>query len=299
MGSSRSFSPGRCIVSSSCVSSNRCVSSNCGISRNGGSRGTSSIWRVSSLRGGLGAFLAVVFTAGGASAATTSETIASETAEPGSKDATVSPRAPTSPREPVEEAELIAQDTEVSYAPPPTERRGGFTVGIAYGISLTNYSGYPNEVAKLSNDFRQTTGVRLGSGGVLWVGGALRDWLTVGVGAVGASSFDGNPAGTSGGFILHIEAFPLWSLGGLYEDLGVSMDFGAVGATINDPEGETVADGGSMSHVNVGLFYEPFEFWQLSSGPSLWYTHQFSQTMTTNQVLFGWRLVFYGAQPSS
>jgi hypothetical protein len=61
--------------------------------------------------------------------------------------------------------------------------------------------------AKLEN-----SGAVLGSGFGLWVGGALRDWLTVGVGLAGSSALTGNYQASAVGFVLHLEGYPLTRL---------------------------------------------------------------------------------------
>jgi hypothetical protein len=96
---------------------------------------------------------------------------------------------------------------------------------------------------------------------------------------------------------MHLEGFPLYSLGGLYRDLGISAEFGAGGGVVLDSDDEETANGGSMSMVGAGVFFEPWQFWQMSTGPAVMYVHQFSRPLTVHAALLGWRLAFYSGQP--
>ncbi len=193
-------------------------------------------------------------------------------------------------------------DNLVSYEPPATERRGGFAVGVTGGLSLVNFSGYPNRVTALGDPDQQVdTGAALGNTFGVWAGGAIRDWLTVGGGLAGTSTLGGDYVGSSAAFVLHVEGFPLWALGGGFRDLGLSVDGGLGVARIyaaSDQKLENVlADAGLPSFVSTSVFYEPFRFWHFSTGPALTVSHTFSQTMTVSQGMLGWRFVFYADQP--
>ncbi len=184
---------------------------------------------------------------------------------------------------------------ETNYVP-KVERRDGFTVGIGYGMGAGNYVGYPNEVEKIDNpEYRSSTGMSLASGYSIWLGGALRDWFTVGVGLFAAGGGDKDMIGGGGAFGLHLEAFPLFALGGAWRDLGVSTEFGAAGGTIQK-DGDESANGGNMSMVGFGAFFEPWQFWHVSHGPMLSTKYQFSDSMTASTVLLGWRMALYWTQ---
>lgn len=195
------------------------------------------------------------------------------------------------------ESSLSNDGNAVSYEPPPALRRDGFTLGLVQHFGLAHVSGYPNRIAAIGDPaLRSSTGAEFGQSGGLWIGGALRDWLTVGVGLTAAGTFADDPAGATSTFVLHLEAFPAFQRGGLYRDLGISLEVGTGvgGITRGD---DTLAEGGSLAHFGGSVFFEPLRFWQFSSGPSLFYSHQFSQTLTAHFVGLGWRLVFYGVQP--
>lgn len=201
------------------------------------------------------------------------------------------------PRSASAESSLSNDGNAVSYQPPPTERRDGFTAGLVQHFGVAHVSGYPNRVAEIGDpEFRSTTGAAGGQSSGLWIGGALRDWLTVGVGVTGVGTLGGEPAGTVSVFMLHLEGYPAFSLGGLYRDLGVALDVGTgVGQIVRGDD--KLADGASLAHFGLGVFFEPLRFWHFSTGPSLMYSHSFSQTLAAHTVGLGWRFVFYGVQP--
>ncbi len=185
---------------------------------------------------------------------------------------------------------------EANYAA-PLERRGGFTMGLSYGFGVGNYEGYPNEVEKMNNpEYRVATGTTLASGFSIWLGGALRDWLTFGAGFFAAGGGSEDAVGGGNGFGVHIEAFPLYPMGGLWRDLALATEFGAGTGMLDNKAGGDDAEGGSMSLISAGLIFEPWQFWHMSHGPSLMVRHQFSDSMTGSTVLLGWRMAFYWTQ---
>jgi hypothetical protein len=166
------------------------------------------------------------------------------------------------------------------------------------GVGLGRYSGYPNEAEDINNpDSYSTTGSAFSNSSSIWIGGALRDWFTFGAGLFRNRSSSGDLTGSGFAIGTHLEAFPLYGLGGLYRDLGLAAEFGAGGASIRTSDGDETASGGSMSTVGVGAFFEPWQFWQMSTGPRLMYTHQFSRSLHTHAFVIGWRAVFYSGQP--
>ncbi len=188
----------------------------------------------------------------------------------------------------------------VSYERPPTQRRGGFALGMSMGVGIGRMVGYPNEVAKIGErEFRESTGAAFQNQLAFWLGASPRDWLTFGIGLALISAQGGGIVGSNAGPILHIEAFPFFPKGGPWHSLGIAFDGGlGVGALV-DPEQpeELLAGGGATSQLALTVFYEPFQFWQASSGPLLSYAHGFGQTFSSHQVVLGFRLAFYGVQP--
>lgn len=183
-----------------------------------------------------------------------------------------------------------------NYQRPPIERRGGFVVGAVPALTLAHFSGSLNEVDKLDDPAFHESATTFGFGVTGWIGVAVRDWFTFGVGHGLSSSLSSNPHGTSQAYLLRLEGFPAYSLGGAYRDLGVSGDFG-VGSGVLSRDGDDVADGGDMAHVGIGVFYEPLRLWKLSMGPSLTYSYDFSQALGVSTVSLGFRVVLYTSQP--
>jgi len=189
---------------------------------------------------------------------------------------------------------LAAPEDGAPVEAPPAVRRSGFLLGLSGGLALASAGGYRNDVAEIGlPEFEADTGLAVSSGGTLWIGGSLADWLNIAVGFQGGG-FAGNGLDASGGTLhMRVEAFPLFYRGGAWQDLGLSFTAGTGGLTV-ERDGETVAEGEGTSAVGVGAFFETFRFWQLSSGPDISYTHQFSRSLTAHQLILGWRLAFYG-----
>jgi hypothetical protein len=93
--------------------------------------------------------------------------------------------------------------------------------------------------------------------------------------------------------IFRLEAFPLIAAGDALADLGISSNLGISVYKIKRGS-EEKADGGAMSHVSLGAFYEPWRFGKFAVGPTLEYTHLFSETLKVHTALAGVRLAFYG-----
>ncbi|MFO0564135.1 MAG: hypothetical protein U0263_00655 [Polyangiaceae bacterium] len=173
------------------------------------------------------------------------------------------------------------------------ERRSDFTAGLSVGVFAASAYGYPNEASKIDNDrYVADTGVGIGQAQTLWLGGALRDWFTFAVG-YWAAGYSANDLDTAAfGVIFRVETFPLWSVGGTWRDLGVYTNFGIGGTTLKAGD-EKRADGGALSIVGLGGFWEPVRFGIFSFGPNIEYTHLFSRTLKLNATTLGARLVLY------
>lgn len=190
----------------------------------------------------------------------------------------------------------------VSYSPEPSTRRDGFALGVTSSFGLSQGTGFQNTVASISDpESRQSTGFELGNNFTLWLGGAIRDWLSVGVGVSSTATLTGSPMAANPAFVLHVEGFPLFYRGGTWQDLGIALEGGLGTAVLLDPnkgnDQKPLAEGGAMSTLGVTVFYEPLRFWHFSAGPSLSYLHSFSQSMNTDHVLLGFRLSLYGVVP--
>src|ERR1700733_6891416 len=83
---------------------------------------------------------------------------------------------------PVAKAEETAPPEPAWETAPPT-RRAGFSVGVEVGFGVGSIVGYPNDVKKEGlARYYSSTGVRPGSVGILWLGGAMTDWFNFGLG---------------------------------------------------------------------------------------------------------------------
>jgi hypothetical protein len=183
------------------------------------------------------------------------------------------------------------------YEPPEPERRYGFAFGLSYGAGYGSALGYPNKLGEIDNpEFEQSVG-GFAVASQIWVGGTLRDWFTFGLGLSSRVAQEGEIQAQNGAFVVHMEGFPLWSLGGEWRDLGLMMETGAGGAIIADQDQEVLADGGAMSVLGFGAFYEPWQLWHFSFGPGVAYHYEFSQSLSSHVVTAGFRTAFYGVQP--
>lgn len=198
---------------------------------------------------------------------------------------------------------------EAGYNPGKQKRRSDFTAGIAFGPAIGSATGYPNEVAKIGDPkYEANTGFTGGNASSLWVGVALRDWMVFGVGVhpytiqsskcpvfVSTSNAPADCTASTGGvFMLHIEAYPLFYQGSAFENLGVFTEVGAGNRSIIRGS-ETVAEGGIMSFMSLGVVYEPIRLGDhFSMGPLLQFSHEFSETLRADQLLIGFRAVYYG-----
>lgn len=188
----------------------------------------------------------------------------------------------------------LAEPGDEPFEVAPTERRSGFSFGIATGLALASVSGYPNDVAKIGlPEHEAHTGLGFSAGFSLWLGGALADWLSVGIGAA-SGGVEGNGLSGSGASLhVRIESFPLFFRRGEWRDLGVSFTAGT-GAYSIERGTETVAEGEGTSVVGAGVFFEPWRFWRVATGPQLEYSHHFSRSLAAHTLVVGWRAAFYG-----
>jgi hypothetical protein len=191
-------------------------------------------------------------------------------------------------------AQAQSDQWRANYDPGPATRRSKFTVGLGLGMVTGGVSGYPNEVAKIGVPaFQGSTGWAFGWGGSLWVGAALRDWLVVGLGGNYEAVWGGSGSSSGAAAILHLEGYPLFYRGGVYRDLALFGEFGAGGRTVSRSS-RTVADGGGLAIVCLGVLYEPLRVaGHFAGGPYVEYSYQSSISLTANLVTIGFRTAFY------
>lgn len=174
------------------------------------------------------------------------------------------------------------------------ERRSDFVIGASPVLSLGTASGYPNEVDKIDQPaYEATTGFGAGGGFSLWIGGALTDWFTFGVGPTFFGTSGGKGSASGGGVTFRVEAFPLYRLGGPLRDLAFFATFGAGGLTVKGKDGER-GEGGFTSMAGLGSAYELIRAGHFAFAPTAQYQIVRSETITGHQALIGVRAVFYG-----
>jgi|SoiMethySBSTD1v2_1073268.scaffolds.fasta_scaffold08996_9 hypothetical protein len=173
------------------------------------------------------------------------------------------------------------------------ERRSDFLLGTSLGFGVGNGIGYPNVVGQIDNPaYEVDTGVGIGGGGTVWLGGALRDWFSFMIGFHTTRLSHDDLKLSASGAVFRIEAFPFFTGGGSLRDLGFAANFGLGTASIDEGSSER-SDGGALSIVGLGIFHETWRFGGLNLGPSLEYDHYFSQTLSANAAVVGLRLAFY------
>ena len=179
---------------------------------------------------------------------------------------------------------------------PPDLRRSGTMLGLSALAVVGGASGYPNDVAKIDNAaYYANTGVGLGGGGGLWLGWALADWVTFGLTASGGAVSTADDLVRFAGGGLKVDVFPAWSLGGLWQELGVSLEAGIALAVADahGTSGEPLIESGGASHFAVGVFYEGIRAWQISMGPFAALDLVWSPSMLRPLGCLGWRAVYY------
>jgi hypothetical protein len=184
-------------------------------------------------------------------------------------------------------------DDDVNFAVPAT-RRGGFLFGLVLSGQLTSAEGTPTDYSKRGDAYRVSTGTTLGTTQAFFLGGALTDWFAFKLGFQQGSASKGGRDLSSSGLLIGVETWPLFSLGGPFRDLGLLVDFGTGGATIED-NGDEVANAGAYSLVRAGLSWDALRLWKINLGPTIAFEHTTSETYQQNALWFGLRSVFYGA----
>jgi hypothetical protein len=196
-------------------------------------------------------------------------------------------------------AEGAADDWSGDYGK-KAQRRSDFVLGFSPGLVLGGTTGYPNEIDKIDEPaWKASSGFAAGFGFEAWLGGALTDWFTFGVGG-GYFGGNGGSGNTSGGaFLIRVETFPLYKLGGTLRDLALFGNFGAGVLTLKgDDKGNGAerarAESGFASVGGAGLAYELIRSKHLAVAPTAEYILFASESVHAHQALLGVRVVFYG-----
>jgi hypothetical protein len=213
---------------------------------------------------------------------------------PASSASSASSAAPAAPATSPAPAEPPAPvEPTPAWQTAPTTRRGGFVVGAAVGLGVASIAGFPNDVKKIGYaPYYTATGVRPTFSPELWIGGALTDWITFGIG-VTLSDLVGPDKGTSVAGMFHIEVFPLFYVSEKLRDLGVMLDAGTGTASVRDAGGTQLVDGSAASLVGGGVFWEPIAAWKIRGGPFLMGNYMWSDTARRPALFAGWRMSLY------
>lgn len=177
----------------------------------------------------------------------------------------------------------------------PATRRSGFTAGLLTSAAVGMASGYPLDLKKIGRERYYTqSDIAIGGSGSFWIGFSLIDWLSVGLGingnVLGAPGLEGGGASA----FFRAEAFPLWSLGGIYREIGASIDAGAATALFSSTEDESDRiNSGIASYISGGAFYEGIRLWHVAMGPSVFANYMWSDTVRYGNIGLGWRIAVY------
>jgi hypothetical protein len=181
-------------------------------------------------------------------------------------------------------------------------RRSGVVIGIQAGGGLGMASGYPLDLKKIGRAAYYTqTSVGLNGLAIGWIGYSLKDWLTFGAGA----GLDGLVAGDKLGWgavgVFRVEAFPLFPLGGVFRELGVTLDGGAALMEVShaDDIEKNLIDAGVGSYLGGGAFFEGIRFWRVSTGPGVYASYMWSDSVRHGMVTLDWRVTLYGGSASA
>ena len=177
----------------------------------------------------------------------------------------------------------------------PATRRSGFVIGTALGGGIASIVGFPNDARKIGYaPYYTATGVRPSPLLELWLGGALTDWFTFGLGFTAGSLFlTGDTRATAGAGVFHIEVFPLFYVSEKLRDLGVMLDAGTGSATVKSKADVKLVDSSAASLVGAGVFWEPARFWRFRGGPFVMGNYVWSDTARRPGIFAGWRMSLY------
>ena len=192
-----------------------------------------------------------------------------------------------------------AQDRKADPEMQKRTARSGLVVALMAGWGISGASGYPNNSNQIGDpEYYSSSDVMAGSGGGLFVGGALADYLNFGIFFVGQSFKSHDWQSRMGGFGFRVETFPLVYAVPTLKNLGAFAQFG-----IGTEKLDVVAPGypeasGVQSFIGVGVMYE----WKIFSlfgghavaGPTLEYDNVFAQSISSGAGILGGRIAFYG-----
>jgi len=210
----------------------------------------------------------------------------------------------------VDATEGSKPDKPPAWETAKSEHRGGFAMGFGVGAGVGASDGFPNEAAKIGRPrYHENGGTGFGLGSTIWVGGALADWLSFGLGFGYSNIFAStSPAAsqpstsTSSGApyaTFHTDIYPLYGLGNrsstkVLRDLGAMFEFGlGFPKTLNTKNDATLIDGAGSSYIFGGICWEGLRVWKLRMGPYVGVHYMFSDSIRRPLGLAGFRLTLY------
>ncbi len=173
-------------------------------------------------------------------------------------------------------------------------RRCGFALGLSVGGMLGTASGYPNDALKIDRDGFETD-IGFGYGGQvgLYLGIALADWFVLGLGpSIGQLRASAHDTGFFAGSF-HIDAFPAFGAGGVWRDLGLTIDAGLGMLETTDADEVVRIESGFGSRLAMGVVWEGVRAWKLSMGPYAAADLMWSPSSMRPTASLGWRTTFY------
>lgn len=202
---------------------------------------------------------------------------------------------PAAPNVEVTRKDEPAKDKSKAWETAPATHRGGFAVGVTPALGIGASNGFPADSKKIGRlDFYTESGVGLMAASSLWLGGALADWLTFGVGGGYSTILNGDTESPAPYIFFHADVYPLSWFGGQWRNLGVMTQFGlGFPATTSSETDETLIDGGGSSFVLAGVFWEGIEAWKMKMGPYLATHYMWSDTIRRPSALLGFRVSLY------
>lgn len=251
---------------------------------------------------------AAMFVAGLASPARADENAATPTPEgpaaspPGPAGPAASPPGPAPAEDPAAAPAEADDDTYDPKKPPAWEtakaqRRGGFAMGLGVGLGFGASNGFPNDAKKIGyTEYYTESGVGFATGGTIWIGGALGDWVNFGLGGGYSTILANGTTSPAPVGCFHADVYPLYPLGKAWRDLGVMFDFGLGFPKTVDENDKTLVDGGMSSYLFAGAFFEAIQAWQFKMGPYLGAHYLFSDSERRPAMLAGFRMTVY-SQP--
>lgn len=203
------------------------------------------------------------------------------------------------PGEPAAAAEAPAEAADApaskAWETAPHEHRGGFAIGLGLGGGVGASNGFPADAKKIGRiDDYTESGLGFAGASGLWIGGALADWLTFGLGGGFSTILNADTRSPAPILMFHTDVYPLYALGGPLRDLGVVADFGLGFPTTVATEGDALLiDGAGASFLFAGAFWEGISAWKMRFGPQLGGHYMWSETIRRPALILGFRGTLY------